>query len=174
MNFKIISRYGLYSAGFLIATGLLLFFILGPSPDYYEIGEVLGYTSITLSLVFVYFGIRKYRNEHLNGNISFGQAVKTGLLIAIFPALAFGIYNIIYAEILDPDFMENYYQYQLQTMEATMSTQEYEVARDQMEAEKEMFMNPAVQFFAMFLSVWIIGLIITLVSSFTLSKYQKS
>lgn len=174
MNFKMILRYGLFSAGFLIITNLIIFLLLGASSDNYGIGEVLGYSSITLSLVFVYFGIRQYRNDQLDGYINFGQSLKIGLLIALFPALAFGIYNVVYVEVLDPDFMENYYQHQLQLMEASMSSAEFETAKSQMEAEKEMFMNPGIQFFVMFLTVWIIGLIITLVSSLTLIKKQKS
>ncbi|MEP2772116.1 MAG: DUF4199 domain-containing protein [Fulvivirga sp.] len=174
MNFKIIFRYGLYASAFLVTTGFLMFFTLGTSPDNYKIGEILGYTSITLSLVFIYFGIRQYRNEQLNGYIGFGQATKIGLLIALFPALAFGIYNLLYVEFLDPEFMDNYYQYQLQTMEASMSSQEFTSAKAQMETEKAMFMNPMTQFFVMFLTVWIIGLIITLISSFTLIKKEKS
>ncbi len=173
MNFKIIYRYGLYSSAFLIATGLLLFFILGPSPEYYDIGEILGYSSITLSLVFIYFGIRQYRNDQLNGFINFGQATKVGLLIALFPALAFGLYNLVYVEFLDPEFMENYYQHQLQSMQNTMSSKEFESAKAQMEAEKDMFMSPITQFFVMFLTVWIIGMIITLISSFSLTKKRN-
>ena len=174
MNAKIISRFVLYAAAFLVGTGLAIFFALGTSPDNYGIGEILGYSSITLSLVFIFFGIRQYRNEHLNGNINFGQALKVGLLIALFPAFAFGIYNIVYAEILDPEFMDNYYQYQLDAMQTTMSASEFEVAKAQMESEKDIFMNPITQFIVMFLTVWVIGLIITIISSITLIKKEKT
>ncbi len=55
-----------------------------------------------------------------------------------------------------------------------MSSEDFESAKAQMENEKAMFMNPMTQFFVMFLTVWIIGLIITLISSFSLTKKEKS
>jgi len=167
MNLKIITRYGLYSAALLMVLGLISHAFLGTSPDNYGIGEIVGYSSIILSLVIVYFGIRQYRNDHLQGDITFWQALKVGLLISLFPAIAFGIYNVIYVEFIDPEFMDKYYNHQLAQMQASMSKQEFQVAKADMESQKDMFMNPTVQFFIMFLTVWLIGLVISTVSSFS-------
>ena len=60
---KLIIRYGLYSATFLIVTGVITFLALGGSSagsQEYAKGEVLGYLSIIVSLVFVFFGIKKF------------------------------------------------------------------------------------------------------------------
>ncbi|MTI19733.1 DUF4199 domain-containing protein [Fulvivirga sp. RKSG066] len=167
MNTKIIIRYGLFSAGILIIISVASLIVLGTSEENYDVGEIIGYTSIILSLTTIYFGIKKYKNEHLNGSINFWQALKVGLLIAVFPSITFGLYNVIYVEYIDPTFMDSYYQHELQKLEESMTATEYEVAKAEMESQKEMFMNPTIQFFVMFFTVWLIGLIITIVSSFS-------
>ena len=39
---------------------------------------VVGYTAIVISFLFVYFGIRSYRDHVLGGLISFGKAFQAG------------------------------------------------------------------------------------------------
>ena len=44
---------------------------------------VVGYTTIVISMLFVYFGIRSYRDNVLGGTISFGRGFQAGLLITL-------------------------------------------------------------------------------------------
>lgn len=170
MNWKIISRFGTYAALVLIGMGLLSFLLLGTSQENYNIGEIIGYSSIVIALVFVYFGIKNYRDKHLNGNISFWKGIQIGLLIALFPALAFALYNLVYVEIIDTEFMNNYYKHQISEMKVNLSAEEFLVAKAQMENEKELFMNTGFNTLIMFLTVWIIGLIVSILSSLVLQK----
>ncbi len=41
----------------------------------FDRGVVVGYTAIVTSLLFVYFGIRSYRDNVLGGHISFGTRI---------------------------------------------------------------------------------------------------
>lgn len=173
MNWTIISRYGLYAASVLIAMGLLSFAFLGSSPENYGIGEVIGYSSIVFSLLFVYFGIKNYRDRQLNGCIDFWNALKTGLLITLFPALAFAIYNYIFVEFIDPDFMDTYYEHHLAEMKENLSTEEFLTAKAQLESEKEIFMNTGLNVLIMFLTVWLIGLIVSILSAILLQNTPK-
>src|SRR5215831_12835423 len=45
--------------------------------------EVLGYTTIILSFLMVFVGIRSYRENVGNGEISFGRAFAVGILITL-------------------------------------------------------------------------------------------
>jgi len=42
---------------------------------------ILGYTSIVLSFLLVFFGIRAYRDNEAGGHISFGKAFGVGICI---------------------------------------------------------------------------------------------
>ena len=166
-------KYGLYSAVFLILFGLITFLLIGgakaESQDYAK-GEVIGYLSIILSLIFVYFGMKEYRDKGNDGAISFGKALKVGSLIVLFPSVAFAIYNIFYIEVLDPDFADKYYEYQMEKMKSDADPGEYASIEASLADQKEMWGNVPFQTVLMFMTVYIIGFIISLLSSFILSR----
>jgi flagellar biosynthesis protein FlhB len=96
--------------------------------------------------------------------------MKVGVLIVLIPALAFGVFDVLYVAVFNPDFMEKYYQHQLSQMQQSMTGEKFEAARAEMESEKAMFSNPAISFMVMFLSVFVIGVIITVISSLILRR----
>ena len=164
---KTFLRYGGLSALFMV-----LFFIvteLTLTRDDFDTNEILGWIGIFLSTTFVFFGIRYYRDRVNNGMLSFGKGLQVGLLILIIPSLAFGLFNVIYV-VLNPEFMDNYYNYKVSQIRDSLPASEAAVKIEAMEKEKEMFMSPAVQFFAMFLSVFAVGLIVTVISALALRR----
>jgi hypothetical protein len=166
-------RFGLYSAIFLIAVGLASFYIAGGAsadPQSYGTGEVIGYLSIVVSMIFVFVGIKKYRDDNLDGQISFGKALKVGSLIVLFPALAFALYNVVYVEFMDPDFSDKYYEYQVEKLKAEADPSEYETIEATMEGQREMFANIPFQTVVMFMTVYVIGFIVSVLSSIVLSR----
>ena len=169
---NIVVTYGSYSALFLILIGLISFFALGGADaayTTYSTGEVIGYGSILLCTAFVILGIRRYRDEK-GGSIGFGESLKVGALIMLFPALAFAIYNVVYTEYLDPEFASKYYEYQLDKALADADPAEYETVRASMAAQKEMFANVPFQTVVMFFTVYVIGFIVNVVASLVMSR----
>ncbi|MDX1628985.1 MAG: DUF4199 domain-containing protein [Fulvivirga sp.] len=169
MHTQIILKHGFFAALLLLIFTLLSYAVLGTSPANYAIGEIVGYTSIVLSMIFVFLGIREYRNKS-NENISFSRAVLTGLLIALFPAILFGIYNVVYAEVIDPEFTDKYFNHQLAQMKDTMSAKAFKEAKAEMESQKNLFSKPWFQFIVMFFTVWLIGIIVSILSAFVLNR----
>ena len=170
---KYVIKFGTYSALFLIGTGLALFFARGGAsagPESYAVGEVIGYLTIVLSMAFVFFGVKKYRDDERGGLIKFGEALKMGALIVLFPALAFAIYNIVYVEFLDPEFVGKYYEYQLDKALALADPGEQETVRATMASQKEMFANIPFQSVVMFLTVYVIGFIVNVISALILAR----
>ena len=49
----------------------------------YDKAVILGYTSIVLSFLLVYFGIRSYRDNVAHGHIGFGKAFGVGICITL-------------------------------------------------------------------------------------------
>jgi hypothetical protein len=165
-----ILRYGLYSAVFIILFFLGTWMIFGSDEQNFTLQEVLGYAGMILALCFVFFGIRHYRNQVNGGNLSFSEGMKLGLMISLIPALAFGVFDVFYVLYLNPEFMEQYYGHMQQQMQQKMSSADYQAWLKNMESEKEMFNNPAFQFLIMALTVFIIGVIITVISTLILKR----
>lgn len=165
-----ITRNGLWSSLFMIGLFALPLLFTGiPDPGDFVISEIIGYTSILISLIFVVLGMKQYREAN-GGVISYWNAVKTGLLIALFPAITFGLYNLLYMEVIDPDFMTKYAEYNISERTVGKTAEEAEEIKKAVLQEQEMFENPLIQFVVMFLTVFVMGAIISLVSAFFIKR----
>src|SRR5262245_54873097 len=71
-------------------------------------GLIVGYTTIVVSLLFVYFGIRSYRDNVLGGRIAFGKAFGVGMLITLISCLCYvAAWEVAYFNFM-PDFAEKF------------------------------------------------------------------
>ena len=161
-----IIRNGVYSGIFMLALFVIAYFIGGD----FGMQEIIGYLSILISLVFVFLGIKQYRDEMGNGNISFGKALQVGLLITLVPAIVFGLYNLFYIEFIDPNFIDNYYADALAQQKASLSPEEFKIKAAEIEEEKASFGSPLIQFGAMASTVFLMGVVVSIISSFILKK----
>ena len=161
-------KYGIWSALsifvlFLISSLLLKDLDLNTQ-------EIYGYVSIVVSLLFVFFGIKHFRDQENHGLLSFGKGLLIGLLISLFASITFGAYNVVYVEYIDPNFMTEYYNHSVEQVSKTLSGAELQAKIKQMQDEKEMFANPLMNFSLMFFTVFMIGVIISLISSLILQN----
>lgn len=167
---KIVLRNGLFGLAILMVTGVITFLLCMNKPNF-ETQETLGYLSIVLSLLFVYAGILQWRNQYNNGVLSFGKGMKIGTLITLFPSVGFGVFSVL-VYLLMPQFNEKYYAHYVEQIKKTTPPDKLEAMLKQVQAEKEMFSNPFMQFIIMFLTVFVIGVIITVISSLILQRKQ--
>ena len=100
-------RYGLYSVIALVAISAIDLFVVAKYASY-QLQEISGYLTMLLSMIFVFLGIRHYRDQYNNGQLSFGQGLKIGLLIVIIPSVAFGLFDLLYTRVINPDWFETY------------------------------------------------------------------
>lgn len=102
-----ILKYGSYGliTGFIIFT---LHLVLGINNLDYSTNEILGYISILLSLSFIFFGIKHYRDRINNGILSVRKAIIIGVLISLLVGLGIAIADFIYTKFIDPSFFSNY------------------------------------------------------------------
>lgn len=138
----------------------------------FQYGELIGYTTMVIAFLFVFFGIRSYRETVGNGYITFGRAFKVGILIALISSLCYVIsWQIIYFNFI-PDFADKYSQYMIEKSRAAGASPEQiagEVA--QMERFKAIMQNPLYNFLLVFfIEPFPVGLIITLISAAVLRK----
>lgn len=132
--------------------------------------EVYGYLSILISLSFVFFGIRAYRNIECQGSITFFKALGIGVLITLLPAILFGVYNVIYMEVIEPDFADQYFQAAVEQIKLDYSGAELDAKLEEMSANKALFMSPVFNFFLMSITVFLIGVVVSVISAVTLKK----
>ncbi|AXT61449.1 DUF4199 domain-containing protein [Aquimarina sp. AD10] len=165
---KVVIKYGLLSAASICVLALAGWF-LGKSLDY-SIQEVIGYAGMIISLLFVFFGIKFYRDNENGGIVSFGKALLIGILITLIAALAFGILDVIYIKYINPDFMAEYYAHYIQEIKNTLPEAEFKIELAKLESQKELFSNIFMNFFLMFATVLIIGFIISLISAVLLQR----
>lgn len=140
----------------------------------FDRGQVIGYTTMVLAFLLIYFGVRSYRDNVAGGTITFGRALKVGALIA---AVASGWYvatwQVIYYRI-SPDWMEKYAAHGLEKARADGET-EAQIAKRKADLEKfaEMYKNPAINVAVTFLEPLPVALVFALVSAGVLSRRRK-
>lgn len=161
-------KYGLYAflSGFVLF-GLPFLFGMGVDFDY---GELIGYTSIILSLLFIYFGIRYYRDNVNEGKVSLGKALGIGMLIALFSAVGVALFDYIYTTIINPDFANEYLEYSLNKMETNLSPEEFKVESENLIQQMKDYGSPSLMAIMMFATVMILGFIISIISGLILQR----
>lgn len=170
---KIILTFGLISGAiFSVMMASTLPFIdrIG-----FQYGELIGYTTMVVAFLFVFFGIRSYRETVGNGYITFGKAFKVGILIVIVSSVCYCIsWQILYFNFM-PDFVDKYSAYEIEKSRAAGATPE-EIAGKvaQMQQFKVLFDNPFYNFLiTFFIEPFPVGLLITLISAAILRKRPK-
>ena len=161
-------KYGLYA----LLSGFVLFglpFLLGMGADF-DYGELIGYTSMIISLLFVYFGIKHYRDKVNDGKVSIGKAIGIGMLIALFSAVGVAFFDYIYTTQINPDFVSDYIEYSLTKMEASLSPAEFKTESAKLIKQMDEYGSPGFMAFMMFATVTILGFIISLISGLILQR----
>lgn len=165
---KTVFKYGLYGS-VTISILFLSSWFLGDGLDF-STQEIIGYASMIVSLSFVYFGIKHFRDYENIGNISFKKGLLIGVLISLLTALTFGMLDVIYIKFINPDFLTEYYDVAIENMRETLSNEEFKVKLAEMESEKELFSSTFMSFFIMAMTVFIIGFIVSLLSALLLQR----
>ena len=167
---KIILRYGFYAAIAELAFFVLTWVVIALFSIGHKGQGWIGYIDLICPLLFVYFGIRYYRDQLNNGHISFLKALKIGLLIVILPTVAFGLIESVYVLYIEPDFYKNVAAYDIEQYRKTLSPAQFAVKMKQINLELEAEKNPVYNFVAVSAAVGSVGILITLVSALLLMK----
>ena len=164
---KIILTFGLIS-GVLIS---LMMALTVPFQDKIGHSYVIGYATIVLSLLLSYFGIRSYRDNVGNGNITFTRAFAVGISITIISCLCYvATWEIIYYNFM-PDFVDKYNAQVLQKMQSSGATAAALQAKtEELKKFKEHYANPFFNVAMTFIEPFPVGLVITLISAAILRK----
>jgi uncharacterized protein DUF4199 len=137
----------------------------------FDKGEILGYTSIVLSCLFVFFGVRSYRDNVDGGTITFGRALTTGLLIALISSICYVVtWEFVYYNFMD-GFIDKYAAYAIEKVKASGGGPEaIQATREQMNQFKTMYQNPFFNVAVTFIEPFPIGVVAALISAAALKR----
>ncbi|HEX6650146.1 MAG TPA: DUF4199 domain-containing protein [Pyrinomonadaceae bacterium] len=140
----------------------------------FDRGMVIGYTTMVLSFLFVFFGIRSYRENVGGGQITFGRALGVGLLIMLICCICYVItWEIIYFNFL-PDFADKYAAHMIESARASgASAAEIAKQVDEMNRFKSLYSNIFFNVAMTFLEPLPVGLIMTFISALILRRRRR-
>lgn len=169
---RIVLTFGLI-AGAILSVMML---ITMPFHDQigYDKGLIIGYTTMVLAFLMVFFGIRAYRDTVGGGKVSFGRAFKVGILITAIACVCYvATWELIYWKLV-PDFSEKWAAAEVEKARASGASEtEIAATRDKMARFTEMYRNPLLNVAMTLLEPLPVALVFTLVSAGVLSRKRR-
>jgi Protein of unknown function (DUF4199) len=166
---KTVLTFGIFSGLVLAVT------MVATVPFLHKVSEdkglIIGYTTMVLAGLLVFFGIRSYRENVSGGTLTFGRAFIVGILISLLSCCFYvGTWEIIYFKFM-PDFAEKYAAMMVERAKASgASPQKIDQTTRQAEEFVRNYHNPAYNIGMTFLEVFPVFLGITLLSAAILRK----
>ena len=145
----------------------------------FDKGELVGYTALVLSFFLVFFGIRSYRDNAGNGQITFSKAFAVGIAISLISCIFYVVtWEVLYFSFLH-DFMDKHLdKYSAYVVEKARTSGASPAALQaqiqQMKEYKVMYENPLINAAMTFLEPFPVGLVITLISALILRRKPQS
>lgn len=162
--------FGTILGTILASWGIYMVNVVYNNPSF-QGNDVVGYAAMIIVFSMTFFGIRNYRNKDLGGSISFGNAFKTGALIALLGSTMYVFAWLLYYYIAVPDFIDKYTEHVMIVANRTGATAaELAAKKEEMAQFKDMYENPIFVVLISYMEVLPIGLVVALVSSFILKR----
>ena len=170
---KTVLTFGLISGAIMAA--LMMSTVAFIDKIGFENGTIVGYTSIVLGFLLVFFGIRSYRENVGGGYISFGRAFAVGILIALISSVIYVLtWEVVFHNWLY-DFPEKYTAYVIEKARASgVSAADVARQREEMGSMWALYRsNFFVRAAFTFVEPFPVGLLVTLISAVALRKRRE-
>lgn len=165
---RIIAVYGVIS-GTIVIIGM--FISITFVADHGTMGMVAGYLSMLVALLFVFMGVKRYRDVNLGGVITFWKALGVGLGIGLVASLFYILGWEVYMWRTGGTFMTEYIAKSVQGMRAAgKSAAEIAKFSSEMGAMAEQYKNPLFRMALTLTEILPVALLVALVSAALLRK----
>jgi hypothetical protein len=171
---KTVLKFGLMS-GAVISALLLATLSFHDAIGFEIAGLLVGYATMVLAFLLIYFGVRSYRDEVAGGSIRFGRAFAVGALIGLVSSLCYvATWQVVYFNFM-PDFMDKYAAHVVEKARASGEDEAAIAARREEMAEfAEMYKNPAFNAAVTLAEPLPVALVIALITAGLLSRRPRS
>jgi hypothetical protein len=132
---------------------------------------VFGYASMIIAFIFIYVGIRNYRDKKQAGVISFGKAFKLGVLISLVASTYYVVMWALEFNLVMPDFMDRYSEIMIKEAQkngADAATIQKTAA--EMDHFKELYKNPLWFVLMTYAEIFPVGLLVSAISALILRR----
>jgi len=140
----------------------------------FDKGMIIGYTTMVLAFLLVFFGVRSYRDTVGAGRISFLRALGVGLLIVTIAGVCYVVtWEIIYFKFL-PEFTEKYTAHAIENVRNSGKPPD-QIAKEIQDMKQMMALYNSNIFFNVavtFLEPLPVGLLMTLISALVLRRRE--
>jgi hypothetical protein len=138
-------------------------------------GLIVGYTSIVLVALLIYFGIRSYRDNLAGGAITFGRGFTIGLGITLISCVIYVVaWEIVYFNFMHGS-MDTYFARLIQQAQSSPGTPEAIQAKvAAIRHSQQLYENPFVNALYTFIEPFPVDVVITLISAAILRKKPQA
>jgi len=139
-----------------------------------EIGMVIGYTTMVLAFLLIFFGVRSYRDNVAGGRVGFMKALGVGALIALVASACYvATWEAIYFG-GKSDYIEKYQARELEkARKGGASDAQLAAKQEEMQKLATMYHNPVFNCALTFLEPLPVAIVFSLVSAGILSRRRK-
>jgi len=169
---KTVLTFGLIAG--VILSAMMTVAILFKNAIGFDRGEVVGYTSMVLAFLLIFFGVRSYRDNVAGGTVGFGRAFAVGASIAAVASVCYvATWQVLYYNFV-PGYAAEYQAHVLAKARADGESEEA-LAKKKKDWERyaKLYQNPAINAAVTFLEPLPVALIIALVSAGVLSRQKN-
>lgn len=169
---RIIWTYGIIAGAVVIGIAILTTNMTGDSTHIASL-EWLGYLVMLLALSLIFVGIKRYRDQHGGGVISFWKALGVGLGISAVAGVIYVAAWEVNLAATDYRFIDDYNRSVLEQKRESGAT-EAEMAAAVADAEKmkSNYQNPFLRVPMTFAEIFPVGLLISLISAGLLRRAE--
>ena len=170
---KIVLTFGLIAGAIMSAMMLITL------PFHDEIGfdksAVIGYTTMVLAFLMVFFGVKSYRDNVAAGSVTFWRALTVGLMITAVASVCYVVTWELVGQRMAPDYVEKYAAYEVDKMRKSGASPTEVAAREkEMREFNEMYKNPLNNIAFTLLEPLPVGILLTLVTAGVLSRKRRA
>jgi hypothetical protein len=170
---KIVITFGLIS-GVILST-LMLIALAFHDAIGFDKSMVIGYTTMLLAFLLIFFGVRSYRDNVGGGQVGFLKALGVGALIGCIASACYVATWEAYYFGTHSDYLEKYSAHMLDK-ERQSGASEAAIAAKQAELQKlaVMYQNPLINSAMTFMEPLPVAVVMALVSAGILSRRKKA
>ena len=163
---KIILKNGLI--GGLIVAAMMVFSTITfmRYPENFEPSMIIGFAGMFLAFIFVFIGIKQFRDKINEGKLSFWEGLKIGLLIALITSTVYVVVWMFEYNLFFPDFAEKYAEYIVKNAKPDELAEITKSAND----VKDIYKSQLQIFLYTYTEVLPIGIVFALISALILKR----
>jgi hypothetical protein len=171
---RIVLVFGLIS-GAVMSVLMIVTMMFHDQIGFTNRGLIVGYASMVLAFLMVYFGVRTYRDTVNGGTITFAKGFLVGLCIMLVASACYVATWEVLSHRMFPDFAAKYSAHEIEKVRAAGAPQaEIEAKARDMARFQEMYRNPLINIALTFLEPLPVGLLFTLGSAWMLRRRRAA